>query len=130
MLAQISTMLLFDFLINNSDRWSGRNAQASEDGRTLYFMDNTLSFGDDRSGTSKVRGYLERSEKFSRSMVDAVRNFSEDEVREALSYDLGPFEELLSEEEIEALMSRRDYAVDFIDALIEKHGEEAVLEFP
>ena len=130
MIAQISNMLLFDFLINNSDRWSGRNAMASADGRTLYFMDNTLSFGPDQRGTSKVRGYFQRSQKFSRSMVAAVRRMTEQDVREALSTDLGPFDHLLSGEEIEALMARRAHALEYIDGLIEAHGEQAVLEFP
>ena len=31
-------------LIDNADRWSGNNTQGSPDGKTLYFMDNTLSF--------------------------------------------------------------------------------------
>lgn len=130
MVAQISQLVLFDFVINNSDRWSGGNVKASEDGRVLYFMDNTMSFGDDDNGHSKVRTYLERSAKFSRDMVTRLRALSEEDLRAALTSDIEPFEFLLSDAEILSVLARRDWAIRYIDRLIEKHGEEAVLAFP
>jgi len=130
MVAQISDMVLFDFLINNTDRWSGGNARTSPDGRVLYFMDNTMSFGDQPDGLPKVRVYLERVQKFSRSLVKSLRELTEAQLREALAEDAGPFEALLSSEEIDALLARRDYALRYIDSLIAEHGEENVLVFP
>jgi hypothetical protein len=130
LMAQISDMLVFDFLINNSDRWSGRNAQASADGQVLYFMDNTLSFGNDPKGHSKVRTYLERAQKFSRSLVERLRRLSADEVHTAIDADTGDFDYLLDEDEIAALLSRRDHLLGYIDQLIAQHGEQAVLAFP
>src|ERR1044071_3486185 len=44
LLAQIATVVVFDVLIDNADRWSGNNTQGSSDGRVLYFIDNTLAF--------------------------------------------------------------------------------------
>ncbi len=128
--AQISDMVLFDFVINNLDRWSGGNARTSPDGRTLYFMDNTLSFGSHAQGHEKSRRYLQRVQKFSRTLVDTVRNLDAEELRTVLAEDTGPFDELLSEREIKALISRRDYAIAYIDVLVETHGEENVLVFP
>jgi hypothetical protein len=130
LVAQISEMLLFDFVINNSDRWSGGNARVSEDGQMLYFMDNTLSFGDSDVGHSKVRTYLERSQKFSRALVARLRRLNESELRRSLSGDLEGFEFLLEEDEIAAVMSRRAAALEYIDELIAQHGEAAVLVFP
>jgi hypothetical protein len=130
MVRQISTMVLFDFVIDNIDRWSGSNARVSPDGTKLYFMDNTLAFGDDPNGHRKSRTYLERSQAFSRRLVARLRALTEDEVRAALEPDRGPYEELLGDAEIEALMGRRDTALAYIDDLIEEHGEEAVLVFP
>lgn len=130
LMAQISTMVLFDFLINNPDRWSGSNARVSEDRRVLYFMDNTLSFMPDEDGHRKCRIYLKRSQKFSRSLVAAIRALTEESVRRSVSYDKGPFEFLLTSEEIKTLMKRRDYALAYIDELIAEHGEGAVLVFP
>jgi hypothetical protein len=130
LLAQISSMVLFDFIINNPDRWSGANARVSEDGSILYFMDNTMSFGPDGEGHRKCRIYIRRSQKFSRSLVAALRALTIEEVSEAVAHDKGPFPHLLSELEIEMLMKRRDYALAYIDELIAEHGESAVLVFP
>ncbi len=130
MIAQISDMVLWDFLINNMDRWSGGNARTSEDGSVLYFMDNTLSFGPAERGHLKSRIYFERSQKFSRRTITALRALDEHDVRAVLGADVWPFDELLSDGEIVALMSRRDFALKYIDSLIAEHGEENVLVFP
>ncbi len=128
--AQISELVVFDFVINNADRWSGGNVKASEDGRVLYFMDNTMSFGDDDNGHTKTRTYFERAQKFSRRMVDKLRALDGETLRAALSSDIEPFEYLLTDAEQKSVLARRDYAMRYIDRLIEQHGEEAVLVFP
>jgi hypothetical protein len=129
LVAQISNMVLFDHLINNSDRWTGGNARVSTDGRFLYYMDNTLSFGISDQGHERTRIYLHRSEKFSRHVVHALRRLTAEEVRAALR-DPEPFAYLLDEAEIASLLRRRDYAMAYIDELIALHGESAVLVFP
>jgi len=130
MAAQISTMVLFDHLINNSDRWTGNNTRSSPDNRRLYFMDNAMSFGDSGEGHHRAIIYLKRAQKFSRRLVDRLRHLQEAEVRAVLVPERGPYEVLLEESEIRALMRRRDYAMKYIDELIEERGEDAVLVFP
>jgi hypothetical protein len=130
LVAQLSDMVLFDFLINNSDRWSGNNVTASEDGQTIYFIDNTLAFGNDWNGHRRARTYFERSQKFSRRLVERLRTLTRAEIREALAHDTEPFEVLLEDSEIHALLKRRDYALRHIDKLIAAHGADAVLAFP
>ena len=130
LLAQISVVLVFDFVVNNLDRWSGSNILASADGTVLYFMDNTMAFRPQPRGHSKARGYLRRSQRFSRSLVSILRGLGVDEVRDAMSRDLGPFPYLLTEPEIAAVMARRDAALLYIEELIAQHGEGAVLVFP
>lgn len=127
---QLSTMTLFDFVIDNTDRWTGNNAKASEDGTTLFFIDNTLSFTRSPRGHHKSRIYLERVQTFSRRLVARLRALEEREVREVLARDVEPFERLLSESEIKAILGRRDAALEYIDGLISTHGEDPVLVFP
>ena len=127
---QISTMLLFDFVIDNVDRWSGANARISPDGSKLYFMDNTMAFSRDADGHRKSKIYLERCQTFSRRLVERLRDLGEDEVRAVLAHDLGPFDRLLTDEELVALFGRRDAALAYIDGLIAEHGDAAVLVFP
>ncbi|MFH0902616.1 MAG: hypothetical protein V2A73_18455 [Pseudomonadota bacterium] len=126
---QISKMVSFDFLINNPDRWSGANTKTSPDGRVLFFMDNTMSFGPEPSGVMKVHVYLGRVQRFSRSLYQALRRLSLDDLREAMLVDTGPYEQLLSDREMDAVITRRDRLVDYIDSLIAAHGEQAVLVF-
>src|SRR6266404_6227121 len=40
--AQLSDLVVFDFLTSNPDRFSGGNMKVSPDGTQLYFMDNTM----------------------------------------------------------------------------------------
>jgi hypothetical protein len=127
---QISTMLLFDFVIDNTDRWSGSNARVSADGSKLYFMDNTLAFSRDTNGHRKSQNYLERTQTFSRRLVERLRALTKEDVLAALEPDRGPFEQLLTDEELEALFGRRDTALAYIDELIQEHGEDVVLVFP
>lgn len=129
MLAQISTMVAFDFLIDNTDRFSGSNTKGSPDGRLLYFMDNALSFFALPEGHEKVRIYLKRCQRFSRALYGALKALSREQVVEAMTRDTGPYARLLTEAEIDAVMKRRDYLVAYIDELIAAHGEEAVLVF-
>lgn len=127
---QISTMVLFDYIINNPDRWTGANARVSEDRKILYFMDNAMSFGLKYNGHRRPRIYLKRSQKFSRALVVALRSLSEEGIDEAMNRDVGPFSYILSKQEIKAVMQRREFALEYIDGLIDKHGEDAVLVFP
>lgn len=129
--SQISDMVLFDFLIDNSDRWSGGNARTSLDGKILYFMDNTLAFTRNKQAHSRTSTYLKRVKIFSRQLVENVRRFTREDLVAALSSPedavLAP---LLSEDEIDAVMARRDLAIAYIDELILAHGADAVLAFP
>jgi hypothetical protein len=129
--AQISDMVLFDFLIDNIDRWSGGNARTSPDGRVLYFMDNTLSFTRNKEAHERTGTYLRRVQVFSRRLVDKVRNFTRDDLVAALSaMDDGGMGPLLTPVELDAVMERRTLAVRYIDELLAAHGAEQVLAFP
>jgi hypothetical protein len=129
MAEQISAMVLFDLLINNFDRWSGSNVKCSPDMRRLYFMDNALSFGVDPQGQLRARLYFKRVQRFSRSLVDAVRRLDRVEITDVMNTDTGPWPSLLTEAEIDAMMKRRDHLLAYIDELIALFGEDQVLVF-
>src|SRR5205823_161407 len=121
---QISDMIVFDFVLDDIDRFSGNNAKTSEDGKLLYFMDNTFSLDNYRHGHKKSRVYLERVHTFSRRLIDRLRALTIEEVRAAVAPDPdGPFRYLLTPHEIEALMARRDVLLEYVDGLIAQHGE-------
>jgi hypothetical protein len=96
----------------------------------LYYMDNTLSFGSSDQGHERVNIYLRRSQKFSRSMVERMRTLRFTELQNMMARDTGPYEALLTDGEIRAMLARRDVSLAYIDELIQQHGAEAVLAFP
>jgi hypothetical protein len=127
---QISEMIVFDFLVDDTDRWSGNNAKTSPDGHVLYFMDNTMSFSTKKKGHTKSQTYLNRVHTFSRALIEHLRAMTADDVKGVVADDMGPFDHLLTGAEIEAMLARRDYIIDYVDRLIAAHGEDEVLAFP
>jgi hypothetical protein len=129
MLAQLATVIVFDVLIDNSDRWSGNNTQGSVDDRILYFMDNTLSFSQYAIGHAADSMRLYRIQVFPRGLIGKVRGLTAETIGRALGGDdlLGP---LASDAEIRAMLSRRDHLVEYVDRLIAELGEDAVLALP
>jgi hypothetical protein len=126
LMAQLSSLLLFDLLTNNSDRFSGGNLMTSKDGRILFWMDNTFGFQIEPEGHVRCRTYLMRCQKFSRKMVEALRRFDLASLREAISPEPG----VLNEAEMQAVIARRDVGLRYIDGLIAQFGAEKVLVFP
>jgi len=130
LLAQIATVIVFDVLIDNSDRWSGNNTQGSLDGRTLYFMDNTLAFSTYTLGHATNLSKLNRIQVFPRVLVGKLRGLTVEAISAALGGEdslLGP---LLTDGEIQAIIARRDHLLEYIDRLIAELGEDAVLALP
>lgn len=131
MVEQVSAVILFDVLIDNPDRWTGSNTEMSPDGKTLFFMDNTMSFSIFSMGHESNLGALRRIEVFPRRLVARLRSLTEDQIIEALrvtdDHGLAP---LLSPTEIHAIIARRDNILRYIDDLIADLGEDAVLALP
>jgi hypothetical protein len=126
LMAQLSTLLVFDMLQNNSDRFSGGNLMTSPDGQTLYYMDNTFGFQIEPQGHERCRNALFRSQKFSRRLYHALTQIDARAIRAA--FDPGPVE--LSDDEIASVVARRDVVVKYIDDLSAALGVEKVLVFP
>jgi len=130
MLAQIAAVIVFDVVIDNSDRWSGNNTQGSADERVLYFMDNTLAFSQFTLGHTSNLSKLYRIQVFPRRLIGRLRALTAESIAAAVGRGddlLGP---LLGEAEIRALLSRRDHLIEYVDRLIAELGEEAVLALP
>ncbi|TMQ06354.1 MAG: hypothetical protein E6J91_38120 [Deltaproteobacteria bacterium] len=129
MLAQLATVIVFDVVVDNSDRWSGNNTQGSPDDRILYFMDNTLAFSQFTIGHAANLARLYRIQVFPRGLIGKLRALTAETIARAVGGDdlLGP---LLTEAEIRAMLSRRDHLLEYVDRLIAELGEDAVLALP
>lgn len=107
---EISTLLLFDYLILNGDRWSGGNTTEA-DGE-MVFIDQGAGFGPDRrhKRSRMMLKMLKWSERFSREVVGSLLDLDP----RALEQDM---KDLLTEEEFEGLSYRIQHAKEYLRGL-------------
>jgi hypothetical protein len=128
--AQLSDLIVFDFLTGNPDRYSGGNMMTNEDGSRLYYMDNTLSFFIEPEGNEKTRTALHRAQRFSRHLYEALGRITEAGLSQVMAQASEGEYEILTQPEIRAVVSRRDYVRRYIDGLMASHGAQETLYFP
>ena len=127
--AQLSDLILFDFLTSNPDRFSGGNIKMSPDGSQLYFMDNTMAFFINTEGHQRNRQILGRTQRFSRHTYRALSRVTVPALERLMSDDNDP-EDVLTPSEIRAVVARREFAQRHIEELTSFYGEPDVLAFP
>jgi hypothetical protein len=126
----LSTMVAFDYVTGNWDRWSGGNvARDGSTGRLLY-VDNDGAFYEapPQQSLSRQMAFLRRVVRFSRSFVAALRATDEATIREALGQDLND-EPLLPDRIVRDVDTRRRAVVEVVDAQMARAGEAATLAF-
>ncbi|HEX8952055.1 MAG TPA: hypothetical protein VF945_09435 [Polyangia bacterium] len=126
LMEQLSSLLIFDLLTNNSDRFSGGNLMTSKDGKVLFWMDNTFGFQVEPEGHVRCRTYLFRCQKFSRKLIAQLRSFDMAALKAALSPEPG----VLGEAEMASVIARKDVALRYVDGLVAQFGADKVLVFP
>lgn len=128
--AQLSDLLVFDFLISNPDRYSGGNLLTGADGTRLYFMDNTMSFFIEPERSEKPRVALHRCQRFSARLIQALDRISEDGLARLLSQASEGDYEILTKPEIRAVVARRDEVKSYLADLVKSYGAPEVFYFP
>jgi hypothetical protein len=146
---QMSTLFAFDYLIGNWDRWSGGNLTGDPDGDTLYMRDNDAGFAARLSEAlhRKMLEPVQRTQRYSKSFVQAVRALTRDSYATELRND--PLlkdrvrletptpaaaksfaRPILDARVFDQLFDRRDSLLTHVAALIDEYGEDKVLSFP
>jgi hypothetical protein len=127
--AQMSDLILFDFLTANPDRYSGGNIKMSPDGSQLYFMDNTMAFFLSPEGHQRNRQVLQRTQRFTRHLYRALGRVTMPALEKLMSGE-DDREDVLTPSEIRAVVARREVAQRHIETLASAYGEADVLAFP
>jgi len=126
-LEQISTLLVFDLLTGNWDRWSGANIPADAQGELLY-RDNNGAF-DEPFVDAQLRQslyWLRRTQRFRRSVIDRARFLTDAAIRAEMALDPDPRHPPLSDAQIRSLLRRRDALIGYVDGLVTRHGAARV----
>jgi hypothetical protein len=107
---EASTLILFDYVTGNWDRWSGANV-GSSNGRMLY-VDNDGAFFESppKSALARNKRELAGVDRFSKAVVEKVRSVSDEEIAKTL--------DILSKKAIDGVLARRKEAL----VIIEKKG--------
>ena len=130
MAVQLSNLVVFDLVMNQRDRFSGGNMKVSEDDRVLYYMDNTAALFSPQSGHPKQRTLLGKVGLFSARTIERLRGLTAASLKAELAAEPDQPYELVTAEELAGVLARKDVILAHVDALIAKHGKDAVLAFP
>jgi hypothetical protein len=124
----ISTMLAFDYITANWDRWSGANVARSGTDGPLLFVDNDGAFYEhpDRGQLEAQLSRLRRVVRFSKSFIAALRTLDATKLRAAFGEE-GPDVPLLSDHVIADVDRRMKVVLEIVDARIGRAGEASTL---
>jgi hypothetical protein len=132
--SQISTLIVFDFITGNWDRWSGGNIGYDAATGLLLFIDNDGAFYDSPppGPLASQREKLKAVTRFSKSFVDKLRALDSKTLDEAMGQETvgATTLPLLSEKARAGVLARKDGALAIIDGRIRQAGKGATLFFP
>jgi hypothetical protein len=123
---QVSTMIVFDHLIANWDRWSGGNVAIDREHNRVLYIDNDGAFREKEAGGARSR--LDELHRFSKAFRQRLAAMDKEAMAKALGTD-SDGSPLLSSKALTEADTRRRYALDLMEKRISEEGEAAVLIF-
>ena len=122
-IAELSDLILFDYLISNVDRWGGEYTNVRRVNGRLIYLDNGAGFWvNPRQGLMEAR--FEVLQRFRRSTYESLTDFRLEDYEARLAND--PLAPVLPPHQLEGLALRVDRAISHIDAMVERFGDESV----
>ncbi len=124
----LSDLLVFDYLIQNADRWGSENANVRTrgPGGPLMFFDNGAGFWPGEARMPIMERRLTSVQKFRRSTVDALRRFDLASLRARLATD--PLGSPLSEPMLTGLVERIGVVIAHVDRTESRFGPRVYWE--
>jgi Golgi casein kinase, C-terminal, Fam20 len=121
--AELSDLIVFDYLIKNGDRWGGANVNVLTRGvgGPLIFLDNGAGFEPGDARPSLMEARLHTLQRFRRSTIRALRGLELARYRARLGSE--PVQPVLSDYQLQGLEERRGAVLDWVDEMQRTHGE-------
>ncbi len=126
--AELSDLLVFDYLVQNVDRWGGgfTNVRTRGPGGPLVFLDNGAGFWPNEQRLPLMEARLRHLQRFRRSTVEALRRFHRARFEARLARD--PLAPILDAHQLDGLEARVGAALAHVDAMHAAHGEAIYLD--
>ena len=127
--ASLSTMLAFDYLIGNFDRWSGGNVRGDVRATLIYVRDHDLAFPAKMNESLHRRLWQDvvRAERFSRTFYASLKRLTRECFERELLQD--PLGAALGKRQVAGVFDRHEALLSHVESLIAVHGEAQVLAF-
>ncbi len=127
--AEVSNLIVFDYITGNWDRWSGGNIGFDKERDRVLFIDNDGAFYDDppKGPLDAQEARLKSVRRFSRSLVTRLRAMDMRAIAATMGIENG--QPLLSEKALRGVVSRRDAALKIIDDRMAASGAPSTLVF-
>ncbi len=128
--AELSDLIVFDYLIQNVDRWGGgyTNVRTRGPRGPLMFFDNGAGFWTNNQRLPLLETRLTTLQRFRRSTIVALKQLDIGRLRARMSRD--PLAPILSSRQIEGIAERRRAALKHMERTIRQFGSQAVLDLP
>jgi hypothetical protein len=124
--AELSDLILFDYLIGNLDRWgSGNtNVRVLAGSKQLIYLDNANGFAQRDAPSKLLEARLTTLQRFRASTVEALRALDLKDFERRLDSD--PLAPLLSDAQLAEFAERRRRALDHVASMLREHGASAL----
>jgi len=124
--AELSDLILFDYLIGNADRWGSDNVnvQVLAGSRRLIYLDNANGFELLQKPNKLLEARLAAVQRFRRTTVEAIRTLDVKELEQHMKSD--PLAPLLSEAQLAALERRRQRVIEHVTEVERQFGASAL----
>lgn len=124
--AELSDMILFDYLTTNVDRWGGSftNVRTRGVGGPLVYLDNAAGFtAGPRARIPLMDARLHALSRFRRSTVAAIGALSMERLARRMGDD--PLAPVLTTRQLDQLEERRRHLLEYVARIQREHGEAA-----
>lgn len=124
--AELSDLILFDYLIDNVDRWGGgfTNVRTLGHDGVLIYLDNANGFAPRKKASEVSEARLNFVQRFRRSTIEAIQRLDVPALERRMASD--PLAPLLTETQLRDLGVRRGKLLTHIAVVQKVHGSLAL----